>query len=448
MRTTGSRPSSPAGRVEDVPQGAGGVLDAGSRSGQVEAVYPPHWLTQSVGRVPSRLLTFAWVALRRRPDYVGGFHLLFNGMAAALLARLVNARSLYYLRRRTDGSAWRGLHSENKLFEQIGAPDARIEGQLVAIIRRFDRIVTMGQGAERTFRDWGVTAAIEVAPWASTARSSVWLIIATSMSTLWPGCRRSSGSICSCSAMRLVAERVPTLRVVVVGDGVSRSSLEAMVAAFGLTNRVEFAGYRSDVSAWLQRAKVFMLTSDGGAVAVVIEAMLSRRRPDRVRGGELPDLLTDGENGFTVASRDAAAFANPAIELSTSLARRFALSRAAVAAAQRCESGTATAYWDEPLSTGQIPAVQLQEKIGAGNAAVPGLAVVNPVVARHWVLKESVHVRHNRVCWPQRRPSASRDVRELVSPRTRRRRLLHRARYRPLDAAPGDRSTSLPATSP
>ena len=54
----------------------------------VQAIYPARWLQRVVGRVPSRMLTFAWVAIWRRPDIVGGFHLLLNGMLSALLSPL------------------------------------------------------------------------------------------------------------------------------------------------------------------------------------------------------------------------------------------------------------------------------------------------------------------------------------------------------------------------
>jgi hypothetical protein len=62
---------------------------------RLEVIHPPAWLRRLVGAVPSRLLTFVAEALRERPDWVGGFHLLINGLVAGALARVVGARSLY-----------------------------------------------------------------------------------------------------------------------------------------------------------------------------------------------------------------------------------------------------------------------------------------------------------------------------------------------------------------
>ena len=52
----------------------------------VHPIYPWRWLSRTTGDVPARLLTFAVAAVRLRPHVVAGFHLLFNGLAAALVA--------------------------------------------------------------------------------------------------------------------------------------------------------------------------------------------------------------------------------------------------------------------------------------------------------------------------------------------------------------------------
>jgi glycosyltransferase involved in cell wall biosynthesis len=71
-------------------------------------------------------------------------------------------------------------------------------------------------------------------------------------------------------------ERVscPGARLCIVGDGPDRTALEALVTELGLANRVEMPGYSADVSSWLAKADVFVLSSDyEGLPAVVLEAM-------------------------------------------------------------------------------------------------------------------------------------------------------------------------------
>jgi hypothetical protein len=111
-------------RVRFVATTAVPVLD------KVEGISPPAWLVSVVGSVPARLATFFWVGLRTRPDIVGGFHLQFNAMAAAILARLIGARSVYFCvggpMEVLDG----GVGCENRLFAKLEVPDATIEREL------------------------------------------------------------------------------------------------------------------------------------------------------------------------------------------------------------------------------------------------------------------------------------------------------------------------------
>ena len=55
----------------------------------VTPIYPPRWLRRLVGQTAARLLVFLCVGFLRRPDIVGGFHLLINGLVAISLAPLV-----------------------------------------------------------------------------------------------------------------------------------------------------------------------------------------------------------------------------------------------------------------------------------------------------------------------------------------------------------------------
>jgi len=67
---------------------------------------------------------------------------------------------------------------------------------------------------------------------------------------------------------------VPDLRLKLVGDGSLRSELEATVAEFGLNNRVEFLGWRDNVSELLSCADIYVHSThfEGFAIAVA-EAM-------------------------------------------------------------------------------------------------------------------------------------------------------------------------------
>ena len=77
--------------------------------------------------------------------------------------------------------------------------------------------------------------------------------------------------------IRAFAEtRAPGARLVILGEGPERSSLEALARELRLEGRVTMPGYVPDVGPWLRRARLFALSSHyEGLPAVVLEAMAS-----------------------------------------------------------------------------------------------------------------------------------------------------------------------------
>jgi glycosyltransferase involved in cell wall biosynthesis len=66
----------------------------------------------------------------------------------------------------------------------------------------------------------------------------------------------------------------PGARLSIAGDGEERRELEALAAQLGISDRVEFLGYRHDVPALMAAADLFVLSSDyEGLPAVVVEAL-------------------------------------------------------------------------------------------------------------------------------------------------------------------------------
>lgn len=77
--------------------------------------------------------------------------------------------------------------------------------------------------------------------------------------------------------IRAFAEvREPGARLVILGEGPDRPSLEMLVRDLSLDGRVTMPGYVPDVGPWLRRARLFALSSRyEGLPAVVLEAMAS-----------------------------------------------------------------------------------------------------------------------------------------------------------------------------
>lgn len=95
------------------------------------------------------------------------------------------------------------------------------------------------------------------------------------------------------------------LYYVVCGRGLLKESLEAFARKKGLSDRVRFMGYRSDVAVFYAMADVFVFPSFREGLSVsVMEAMASGKPIicSRIRGNT--DMVEDGVNGFLIDPND------------------------------------------------------------------------------------------------------------------------------------------------
>jgi L-malate glycosyltransferase len=319
----------------------------------VEAIYPPRWLTRLAGAVPARLATFAWVACRTRPHLVGGFHLLINGLVAILVGRLVGSRSLYFCVGGPAEVQDGGIRSENRLFSRLETPDPVVERRLLQTVAACDLVITMGTGAIAFFRERGVETVFHVISGAVDterfravdATPTVDLILVARLVSI----KRVDLFL---QAVERVRRELPTVTATVVGDGPLRPHLEQLARELGIAGQVSFVGQQRGVEAWLRRAKVFVLTSDSEGLSLsLMEAMVCGLPAVVSEVGDLGDLVKNGINGYLVSDRTPEAFAARLVELLTDAEQRAAFGRAARRAGERYAVGAVTRLWNDILST-------------------------------------------------------------------------------------------------
>lgn len=318
---------------------------------KVAVIRPSALHRRILGDVPARLVTFAWMALHMRPDIVGGFHLLVNGLLAALLAPLVGARSMYICtggsRELLDGGIWAG----NRLFGKLETPDTVVERQLLGAARKFDLLVVRGERTRRFFREAGVCAPIHVVTGGvdahrfSPARNAAAfdLII---VARLAPEKRVDV----FLRATQIVARQLPAVRACVLGEGPLRGELEGLAGELGIADRVRFVGQRNDVERWLRRARIFVLTSDTEGLAIsLIEAMMCGLPAIVSDVGELADLVDNNVNGYRVPRRSPEAFATRIVELLANPQKLKVFSALARKRALRYDTDSVCQKWTEVL---------------------------------------------------------------------------------------------------
>lgn len=119
-------------------------------------------------------------------------------------------------------------------------------------------------------------------------------------------------------AARLISERVPACRFLIVGhgEGTLLQELTGRIAALGLTDRVILTGFREDVAHILSQLDIFVLSSlSEGLSIATIEAMGLGKPVVVTDSGGPGEIVRDGETGYLVPPADAKALADRVVEL-------------------------------------------------------------------------------------------------------------------------------------
>ena len=97
------------------------------------------------------------------------------------------------------------------------------------------------------------------------------------------------------TAFLAAAEHRPDLRLLMIGDGDERRLCEDLVRRSGKDRQVEFAGYRTDVGAQLERADAFVLPSVNENLPLALLQAMAAGMPCIAAGiGGIPEALGGG----------------------------------------------------------------------------------------------------------------------------------------------------------
>lgn len=254
-------------------------------------------------------------AVRFRPDIVLSVHMVL-APAAALSRRLLGARTVQYFHAKEIGHRPRlAAFAANRSDLPIAV--SRYTAQLLA---------DCGVQRERlTLLSPGVDLPQDPSP--LPAASPTFVTIARLQD-------RYKGHNVVMRAMRLVRERVPDARWVIVGDGPLRGELEQLAGDLGVADAVSFLGSVSDSErdSCLRRSKLLVMPSrlpDAGAGEgfgiVYLEAGAFGKPVVAGNVAGAVDAVLDGRTGLLVDPTDPAAVAEAIVSLllDADLARRL-----------------------------------------------------------------------------------------------------------------------------
>lgn len=128
------------------------------------------------------------------------------------------------------------------------------------------------------------------------------------------------------TAIARLRSRWPTIRLVIVGDGPARISLEEYVNALGVADIVRFAGARPNEPNLHRLFDISVLSSVSEAFPnTIIEAMAAGRPVVATRVGGVADAVDDGETGALVPPGSPAQLAEAIARLLSSSECRYAM---------------------------------------------------------------------------------------------------------------------------
>jgi L-malate glycosyltransferase len=327
-----------------------------SATEKVRIYKPPKWLEALAGATLARLILFFVIAVKTRPAMVGGFHLLLNGLAASLAARMIGAKSLYFCVGGPAEVLDGGTMSENRLFGKLRRPHATIEKILLKWVSTFDVVIAMGSSAVKFFKSRNVEADFRIIsggldtvyfkPLAQAAQYD--LIFAGRLVPI----KRVDLFL---QSVRVLKESHPHIRAAIVGDGPLAQELQNLSSEMGLPANVHFAGFQADMAPWFHQAKIFVLTSiSEGLSLAMMEAMACGLPAVVPETGDLGDLVADGVNGYLVRDPDPLVIAGYIAGLLDDPGKLQGFSRSARRAAERLSIANAAEKWNRIF--GAVPA--------------------------------------------------------------------------------------------
>lgn len=131
------------------------------------------------------------------------------------------------------------------------------------------------------------------------------------------------------AASAALVRRLPNARVLIVGEGELRETLQHQISSLGLDRHVMLTGFRQDVIGILKSIDLFVMSSvTEGLGSVILEAMACSRAVVGTRAGGIPEIVEHNVSGLLVAPRDEAGMANAMLALLTEPARRAAMGAA------------------------------------------------------------------------------------------------------------------------
>lgn len=312
-------------------------------------IKPSRISSRIFGETISRLFTFFTCSLNNKPDYIGGFHILFNATSAILFAKILRTRSIYFCVGGVTETLETGS-SENSFFKFIKKKNAFLTSTICKIVVSADRVITMGNGAKSFLISNGVSAerihvisgAIDKQiffPATSDKAKKYDLVLTARLS----GIKQVDLFI---DVVKKVNDKGTPCQALIIGGGPLLDDLKEYARETNAIDYIKFTGHQDAVLPWLHQSKINVLTSRSEGLALSLLEGLKVGLPGVMPNvGDLSDVLIDSYNGFLIENHSQDDFVSKIIELLNSPQKLTDFSNNAIESTKRFDLEYVQQQW-------------------------------------------------------------------------------------------------------
>lgn len=314
-------------------------------------VCPPQWANRLFSRAGSKFIWTLMTGFRFPADVYVGYHIFPSAITALICARLYGAKVVYQVTSgplELEGGGW---HAENSLLVGLGRPSKWIETLALIVTNSFDMAVVRGSRAKSFLLKNGyshsletITGSVEVKESNASESRDIDIVFVGRLTEY----KRPDRFL---QVVGQVVDRLPECKVLIIGDGPDRASLENLAKEMGVSDNIQFLGQIKEVPKMVSRAKIFVLTSRWEGVSIaMLEAMCMGVVPVVSDVGDLGDFAENNVTGFTVSENNVSGFAEHIIDILLDPTQLNRLSNASrTRAVQACERNVLAARWCEVI---------------------------------------------------------------------------------------------------
>lgn len=317
----------------------------------VTYITPSPIIQKIFGSISARTYTAYRVTKRNNVDYVGGFHLLLNGIFANVIARMNAAKSIYFCVGGWSEIVGGGVYSGTPIFKDSGKHDCILEERLISYIKTIDLVVTMGNKAKSYLENKQVEnvvvnpGGIDKSVFENFSRNkNSDLILVARLDPV----KRVDRFLMIVEQLKL---KLPDISALIVGGGNRLKEYELLSQQLGLNKNVTFIGATVDVTSHLVDSRVFVLTSDSEGLPLSCMEAATLGLPIVASDiGDLSDLVESGKTGYLINKEDISEFVDKLYLLLTNkkLAERVSLD--ALHKSEKFTLQTASMIWEKVIN--------------------------------------------------------------------------------------------------